>query len=105
MPCCTLTAFLLSQLGIAAGAVKVRLFGGANFGALAPGFLRELLGRWRWSGIAAALCIELVLGGAAAPYIFTQQGRTDAARSFVGAWHICSIGAGIAARAVHLASR
>jgi hypothetical protein len=105
MPCCTLTAFLLSQLGIAAGAVKVRFFGGANFGMWIPEFARLVFARWRWSGIIAALSAELLLAGAAAPYVVTHAGRTEAAHSFVSAWHICTMGASYAQNAFQRASR
>lgn len=105
MPCCTLIAFLLSQLGLAAGAVKVRLFGGAGFGALVPDFAHAFFARWRWSGVVAALSLELVLVGAAAPYVLTHAGRVEAAQSFTGAWHICSLGASLATHALHIASR
>lgn len=105
MPCCTLTAFLLSQLGMAAGAVKVRFFGGADFGRLVPAMLQVWFARWRWAGLATVLGVELLLAGAAAPYIVTQSGRVEAADSFASAWHICTMGATLAAGALQRASR
>ena len=96
MPCCTLTVFLLSQLGLAAGAVKARFFGGTNFAPWLPEYFRYLVGRWRWASVVACLSAELILVGAAAPYVVTRTGRTEAARSFAGAWHICSVGVAFA---------
>lgn len=91
MPCCTLTAFLLSQLGLAGGAVKARFFGGWDPSRMVPQGLLAMVRRWRWAGFAAALGIEVLLAGAAAPYIVTEHGRAQAASSFSSAWHICSV--------------
>ena len=92
MPCCTLIAFLLSQLGIAGGAIKVRLSGAASLVRFVPLSVRNFYGRWRWAGLATALTVELLLAGAAAPYALTQQGRADTASSFSAAWHFCTVG-------------
>ena len=105
MPCCTLTAFLLSQLGIAAGAIKVRLFGGSDFSSLMPASVCAVFTRWRWASMAIAFGIELSLVGAVAPYIFTRPGHVEAANSFASAWHICSVGASLAGDVVLQASR
>jgi len=92
MPCCTLIAFILSQLGIAGGAVKVRTSGGAGLLRFVPASVQSVYARWRWAGLATALTVELLLAGAAAPYVLTHDGRADAAHSFRAAWHFCSIG-------------
>ncbi|MEJ0026610.1 MAG: hypothetical protein WDN01_11335 [Rhizomicrobium sp.] len=90
MPCCTLIAFVLSQCGMAAGAVRTRLFGWTAPMASAG------LARFRWPILAVALVFEMTIGAAAAPYIFTGSGRAEAARSIGATWHICKaiIGAG-----------
>ncbi|HTW35408.1 MAG TPA: hypothetical protein VMD53_12390 [Rhizomicrobium sp.] len=92
MPCCTLIAFLLSQLGIAGGAVKVRMSGTSGLMRFVPLSVQTLCERWRWAGLVTALTVELLLAGAAAPYVFTQDGRADAASSFRSAWHLCTMG-------------
>ncbi len=83
MPCCTLIAFLLSQCGMAAGAVRTRLFG---WTAPSAG-----LSRFRWPVLAVALVFEMTIGAAAAPYIFTGSGRAEAVRSIGATWHICKV--------------
>ncbi len=83
MPCCTLLAFLLSQCGMAAGAVRTRLFGWA-----APSIG---LARFRWPVLAVALMFEMAIGAAAAPYVLTGSGRAEAARSIGATWHICKV--------------
>jgi hypothetical protein len=91
MPCCTLIAFLLSQLGLAGGALKVRLTGMAGFVGLVPMPVRNIGLRWRWAGMATLLTVELLLAGAVAPYVVTQQGRADAAHTFAAVAHLCAI--------------
>ncbi|MEI9994272.1 MAG: hypothetical protein WDM91_06745 [Rhizomicrobium sp.] len=88
MPCCTLIAFLLSQCGIAAGAVKTRLFGPGDPAVPASSFTGL---RARWLALAAMLVLEGGLGAAAAPYVATGQGRAQAAASFTATWHVCSV--------------
>ncbi|MGB8366376.1 MAG: hypothetical protein ACLQUZ_01655 [Rhizomicrobium sp.] len=105
MPCCTLTAFLLSQLGIAVGAIKVRLFGGSDFSSVMPASVCTVFARWRWAGMAIAFGVELSLVGAVAPYIFTRPGHVEGANFFASAWHICSMGASLAGDVAHQASR
>ena len=91
MPCCTLTAFLLSQLGLAGGALKVRLSGAAGLLRLVPAPVRDLCLQWRWTGVATLLVAELLLAGAVAPYVVTEQGRADAAHGFAAAARLCAI--------------
>jgi hypothetical protein len=91
MPCCTLIAFLLSQLGLAGGALKVRLSGVAGFVRLFPAPVRDLCLHWRWAGMATLLSVELLLAGAVAPYVVTQQGRAAAIQSFAAAARLCAI--------------
>jgi hypothetical protein len=91
MPCCTLIAFLLSQLGLAGGALKVRLSGMASFVRFVPAPARDLCLQWRWAGLATLLTVELLMAGAVAPYVVTQQGRADAVRSFTAAARLCAI--------------
>ena len=93
MPCCTLIAFVLSQFGLAAGAVKMRFFGIASVASLPQVSLAHLLQGWRAAGLAGALVFELAIGFLAAPYVFTDSGRIEAANSFATAWHICQFGA------------
>src|SRR5271166_3138621 len=97
MVCCTLIAFLFGQLGVVAGAVKVRFFDGGNFATRPSGIVHTLTGRWLWVGLAAGLSFELLLPGAAAPYIMANLDRVEAVQSLAGAWHLCSFGASIAA--------
>jgi len=87
MPCCTLIALLLSQLGIAGGSISMRLSEGGGAGRLVP--VRSLL-RWRWAGLAITLAVELMLEVAAAPLIIRYNGRDDAAASFRSAWRLCT---------------
>ncbi|HEY0106898.1 MAG TPA: hypothetical protein VGB91_12500 [Rhizomicrobium sp.] len=82
MPCCTLIAFVLSQCGIAAGAVRTMLFGRTVPAAGAADL--------RWPILALALFFELGIGAASASYILTAPGRTQAAQSFGAAWHVCA---------------
>lgn len=83
MPCCTLIAFVLSQLGL--GAARVRLLG--RFPFLPAG----LVGSWKAVAVAVIASLEIVLASAAMPLILTERGRSDAANSFQRAWHICSV--------------
>jgi hypothetical protein len=76
-------ALLLSQCGIAAGAVKTKLFGWA-----APALSIPAL---RWAMLGAALLFEMGIGAAAAPYVFTHDGRAQAAQSFRATWHVCEV--------------
>ena len=85
MPCCTLMAFVLSQCGMAAGAVRTKLFGWA---APVGG---AKLASLRWPILGLALLFEVGIGAASAPYIFTQSGRETAAQSFGATWHICQV--------------
>ena len=85
MPCCTLIAFVLSQLGLGAGAARVRFLGRIPF--LQAG----LIGGWKAVALAAVAGIEIMLASAALPLIFTEQGRGAAANSFQQAWRVCSI--------------
>ena len=103
MPCCTLIAFLLSQIGVAAGAIKVRFFGGSGAAGIVPAAMRAACARWRWAGMAAAITTELLLASAAAPYLFTYSGRAH--ESFAGAWHICSVGAALVTHKLLLTSQ
>jgi len=91
MPCCTLIAFLLGQLGLAGGALKVRLSGVAGLLRLVPAPVRDLVLHWRWAGMATLLTVELLMAGAVAPYVVTQQGRADAVQSFAAATRFCTI--------------
>jgi len=97
MPCCTLIAFILSQLGIAGGAIKVRTTGAVGLARFVPLSIRGVYARVRWAGLATALTVELLLAGAAAPYVLTHNGRAEAANSFRTAWHLCTW-SGFAAR-------
>lgn len=83
MPCCTLIAFLLSQIGL--GAARARGHGRLSF--LPAG----LMGGWKAVVLAAIAGFEIVVASAAMPLIFTGRGRGDAASSFQQAWHICSV--------------
>jgi len=91
MPCCTLIAFLLSQLGLAGGALKVRLSGAMGLLRLVPAPVRDLCLHWRWAGMATLLTVELLLAGVVAPYVVTRQGRADAVQSFAAAARLCAI--------------
>lgn len=71
MPCCTLLAFVLGQIGLGAGAMKTRFAGKVPFA----------LGGWKALGLAAIAGAEIVLASAALPLIFTAHGRADAAQS------------------------
>lgn len=81
MPCCTLLAFVLSQIGLGAGAMKTRFAGKVPFA----------LGGWKALGLAAIAGAEIVLASAALPLIFTAHDRADAAQSLHHAWRICSV--------------
>lgn len=81
MPCCTLLAFVLGQIGLGAGAMKTRFAGKVPFA----------LGGWKALGLAAIAGAEIVLASAALPLIFTAHGRNDAAQSLHHAWRICSV--------------
>lgn len=96
MPCCTLIAVLLSQVGMAVGAIKVRLSGAASIGGLVPRSISRKLLKRPSMALTGAFAFEILMGAAAAPYLFTHSGRTAAAASFTTAWHICSVGALIA---------
>ncbi len=93
LPCCTLIAFLLSQIGIAVGAIKVRLSGVASIGRFVPAPISRFFSRRRWAGLAGAFAFEVFVAAAVAPYLFTHTGQLQAADSFAAAWHICSMGA------------
>lgn len=93
MPCCTLAAFLLCQLGVAGSALKVRLLGAGTTFQIMPTWFKALLARWRWAGMAGALALELVLVGAAAPYVVTASGRKATSNSFASVVHFCSLSA------------
>lgn len=84
MPCCTLLAFFLSQLGIATGAARLHLLSGgaARFAQMGSAY-------WRKVGLLGMVALEIMLAGAAAPYLITSAGRAEAAQSFAGAWHLC----------------
>lgn len=101
MPCCTLIAVLLSQIGMAVGTIKVRLSGAASIGSLVPQPIFRNLARRPAVTLAGAFAFEILMGAAAAPYVFTHSGRTAAAASFATAWHICSVGALFAGRVFH----
>ncbi len=85
MPCCTLIVFVLSQCGMAAGAVRTKLFGWSAPLASAG------LSRLRWPVLAIALIFEMAIGASAAPYVFTGSGRAEAVRSIGVTWHICKV--------------
>jgi hypothetical protein len=104
MPCCTLTAFLLSQLALAASAVRARLFGRNDVTPFLPVDFRGLFQRRRGVSLAVALVLEAALAGAAAPYVVTQSGRAAASGSFASAWHLCTVGARIAQGVFHSAN-
>lgn len=85
MPCCTLIAFLLSQLGLGTGAMRVGVL------KRVPTILGGGLGGWKALGFAAVAAFEIVLASAALPLVFTQHGRSEANASFHQVWHICSV--------------
>jgi len=93
MPCCTLIAFVLSQLGLGAGAARVRYLGRLSF--LHPGQLDG----WKAVALAGILGLEIVLTSAAFSLVFTAHGRSDASNSFEHAWQICSVSLGAIADA------
>ena len=89
MPCCTLIAFLLSQLGIAGSAIKVRMSGAAGLVRFVPSSIQALYMRWRWAGLATALTSNFSWQ---APPPLTSSRMTDAPTppaSFRSAWHLC----------------
>ena len=90
MPCCTLIAVLLSQFGIAGGAIRMRLSGAASLARYIPAPALSILLRWRWAVLAGIVGFEVLIGAAAAPYLLTPSGRVAAADSFATAWRICS---------------
>jgi len=87
VPCCTLVAFVLSQLGLGAVAARVRVLGRRI--PLAWGGSR---GGWKALGFAVIAAFEILLASAALPLIATERGRAEAAQSFRDVKRICSVG-------------
>jgi hypothetical protein len=85
MPCCTLIAFVLSQLGLGTGALRV------GFLKRIPVILGGELVGWKALGFAAVAAFEIVLASAALPLVVTQHGRSKANNSIHQVWHICSV--------------
>jgi hypothetical protein len=87
VPCCTLIAFVLSQLGLGAGAARMRFTG-------IPFIHADWFGGWKAVALAAIAGFEIVLASAVLPLVFAAHGRSNAADSFQHAWHICSVDLG-----------
>lgn len=99
MPCCALIALLLSQVGMAAGVIKVRLSGLAGISRLMPLFVLRIFTQRPVAALTGAFVFEGLAGATIAFYLFTQSGRAETAASFENAWRICAMGAHAAGRA------
>jgi hypothetical protein len=95
-----LIALFVSQLGIAAGALRVRLFGAAGLSHLLPPGVFHIASRWPAVVLAATIIFEIALVAWAGPYIVSSAGRAQAAESFSSAWHICSVASAMAGQAL-----